>query len=83
MEAYEGSESGMIVFKPLQEPSLSSFQVHKRVGDGGCVCGTIHGSDNKVRVPQGQALYCCSGSSRTQRSPGRSAFAGQTGVSAL
>lgn len=43
----------MVVFKPLQEPSLSSVQVLDRVGNNGCVGGTIHGSENEVRAPPG------------------------------
>lgn len=43
----------MVVFKPLQEPSLSSVQVLDRVGNNGCVWGTIHGSENEVRAPPG------------------------------
>lgn len=69
-------DAGMVVFKALQEshPSVlfRCLKGWEMVG----VCGTIHGSDNEVKAPQGQALYCCSGVSRTQHSPGRGAFAG-------
>lgn len=33
--AHGDSEAGLMVFKPQPEPSLSSVQVHERVGDGG------------------------------------------------